>query len=62
MVTGFQDYSRNTNWTTVRVTVLDDDDLSPEFYVSSDCVPRPLKFPPCYITYKVRVLVNTTVS
>ncbi|XP_070184488.1 protocadherin alpha-11-like [Littorina saxatilis] len=54
------DYSFNTNWTTVRINVKDADDLSPEFYVASDCVPQPLKYPPCYITYKAKVLVNTT--
>lgn len=55
-----QDHSGNKNWTTIKVTVTDDDDQGPEFYVASVCDSAVYPAPPCPITYKVKVLVNTT--
>nr|KAG5714834.1 hypothetical protein BaRGS_000322 [Batillaria attramentaria] len=50
------DTSGNSSWAVIRVTVLDYDDLSPEFYYSG-C---PDQFQPCLLTYMIRVLTNTT--
>ncbi|XP_076458036.1 protocadherin-15-like isoform X2 [Babylonia areolata] len=54
------DYARNTNWTTIKVNVLDDDDLSPEFFVKGVCVPQPYKVPPCPVTFRAKFPRNAT--